>query len=695
MFSDLASLYDRRVPRNTILSALLLIGVALLAHAGALSAGWIWDDDDYITANRVVQSVDGWLTIWTPGSTPQYYPLAFLGFWVEFGIAGLDPTLYHLDNMLLHAGSALLLWRILGALRVQHAIWIALVFAAHPMGVETVAWATERKNTQSLFLALASILCFIQAGRAGEKRVVGFHIVAFTLFVCALLSKTTAIFVAPALVLIALHERRALGVRFALTVLPYFVVGAALGLFTAFVEKTHVGARGGEFSLSILARVLLAARNIVFYIAHFILPIEQVFVYPRREISTSSVPDWIPIALMLVLLGACVRAWRRSRAPLLVLLWLCAALFPALGFFDVWPFRFSFVADHFAYAAMPAMATGLVLVVGLIATHHRRPHAQLVALAIGVAACVPLSWVAAVKYASAEALWRDTIARNPEAWLAQNNLASELLTQSNAAALAGDSERARILAAEAFERSSIACQLKPDELTHPSNQSEALRLLGRFDEALTSIDRAIELAPHLAELRWMRGRLLEELGRLDDANAAYASAADDPKDRSHVLDARRSMLALAVKRKDYDAAVGQARAVISLSPGDADAIANLGALLIAKGDAAEGRAAYLRALTGRESFSGERAFVTTTVRYLRLAIESALDPGESVAARRVAEQFAAQSNGDPSARYFMLALALRSGDAAARGDLEKLERAARAANATAFADEVAAYLRAH
>ena len=111
--------------------------------------------------------------------------------------------------------------------------------------------------------------------------------------------------------------------------------------------------------------------------------------------------------------------------------------------------------------------------------------------------------------------------------------------------------------------------------------------------------------------------------------------------------------------------------------------------------AAEGRAAYLRALTGRESFSGERAFVTTTVRYLRLAIESALDPGESVAARRVAEQFAAQSNGDPSARYFMLALALRSGDAAARGDLEKLERAARAANATAFADEVAAYLRAH
>ena len=79
------------VLRSALLSSLLVVAVALIAQAGALSAGWIWDDNDYITANRVVQSHDGWLTLWIPGSTPQYYPLVFMGFWIEFGVAGVDP----------------------------------------------------------------------------------------------------------------------------------------------------------------------------------------------------------------------------------------------------------------------------------------------------------------------------------------------------------------------------------------------------------------------------------------------------------------------------------------------------------------------------------------------------------------------------------------------------------------------------
>jgi hypothetical protein len=149
--------------------AILIAALAVLAHIGAFSAGWIWDDGDYITANRIVQSSDGWLTLWIPGATPQYYPLVFLGFWVEHAIVGNHPLLYHATNVAMHASSSVILMNILARLRVPHAAWIAALFAVHPMGVESVAWATERKNTQSLLLALASILYFIRAQQRDEE----------------------------------------------------------------------------------------------------------------------------------------------------------------------------------------------------------------------------------------------------------------------------------------------------------------------------------------------------------------------------------------------------------------------------------------------------------------------------------------------------------------------------------------------
>ncbi len=671
-----------------------LLALALLAHLLALQAGWIWDDNDYITANPLLRAHDGWWTAWIPGATPQYYPLVFTSFWVEYAIAADTPTLYHATNMVLHALSTALLWRVLVRLDIPHALWIAALFAVHPMGVETVAWATERKNTLSLLFALASVWSFLSAQRATRERVLGFHIAAFMLFVCALLSKTTAVFVAPVLVLIALHERRRLDGRFALLLLPYFVIGAALGLFTALVEKTHVGATGAEFELSLLARVLLASRNLVFYIAHFALPTEQIFVYPRLTIMPSSIMDWVPLALMLVLATACVREWKHSRAPMLILLWLCAALFPALGFFDVWPFRFSFVADHFAYAAMPALATGFVLLLSrLLPARAQETRVFSMILVAAIATCIALSWRATEKYASVETLWRDTVLRNDQAWLAHNNLASELLEQAGEASGAGERDRVHSLATEALHHATMAYDLKPDELTHASNQSEALRLLGRNEEALTAIDAAIATAPHFTEFRWMRGRLLEQLGRRDDARLAYESAACEGCDSA--LDARRSLVALAVARKDYTDALKQQQQVVLLSPQDADAIANLGALLQATGDAEGGRRELLRAITSGKYFSDERVFRATAARYLGLAIEASLGPSEMEMARDLARQLAQSVRDDASFRYFALALELRDGLATARGELETLEKHARAANATTLADAIAAFLRTH
>jgi len=492
---------------NLMLSARLRVPVLLLlltlaAHAGSLSAGWIWDDDSYITENPVLQSVDGWFTIWYPGTTPQYYPMVFLSFWIEYSLVGLDPWLYHFNNLLLHGSATVLLWLVLARLGASPAAWIAALFAVHPMGVESVAWVTERKNLLSLVFALASIFMHLRALDAPRHRVLGLHIAAFALYALALLSKTTAVFVAPALVLIALHRKDDWNAKRVAGLVPYFAVGIALGLHTAHLERVHVGAQGSEFAMSAPDRLLLAARNMIFYLERFMLPTEQVFIYPRHAPSAARWADWIPLAIMLAVAAATAASWKRSRAPLLLLLWFSAALFPALGFIDVWPFRYSFVADHFAYAAMPAMAAALVLA---LARHERWMRAVTCAC---VAACLPLSWIATAKYANAESLWRDTLARNPDAWIACNNLSSILVRQ---AAESRAPDRAAELAREALAIADRGVALRRDE-TSLLNRSEALRILGRIDDALADATAARELSPGFVRANWAEARLMELAG---------------------------------------------------------------------------------------------------------------------------------------------------------------------------------------
>src|SRR5262245_44677496 len=130
--------------------ATLLVSMALIAHAPAVRGDFIWDDDQYILKNETLSSADGLERIWLePGATPQYYPLVFTTFWVEYRLWGTEPAGYHVVNLVLHALNAVLLWRVLVLLGVPGAWLAAAIFAVHPVHVESVAWITERKNVLS------------------------------------------------------------------------------------------------------------------------------------------------------------------------------------------------------------------------------------------------------------------------------------------------------------------------------------------------------------------------------------------------------------------------------------------------------------------------------------------------------------------------------------------------------------------
>ena len=202
-------------------------------------------------------------------ANPQYYPLVFTSFWLEYHLWGLNPLGYHVVNVLLHALAAILLWRVLTRLQLPGAWLAAGIFALHPVMVESVAWAQERKNVLSAVFYLGAALAYLRWlgwGRDGPKQTQCFrpwYFIALVLFIAALLSKTAVCSLPAALLLVIWWKRGRIVGGEVWPLLPFFVVGAGLGLVTSWVERTGVGARGPEWDFSFPERCLIAGRALL------------------------------------------------------------------------------------------------------------------------------------------------------------------------------------------------------------------------------------------------------------------------------------------------------------------------------------------------------------------------------------------------------------------------------------------------
>lgn len=562
-----------------------LLGLGLLLLVGLVQAGWIWDDDSYVTANPVLVEPDGLARIWTPGGTPQFYPMVFMSFWIEARAYGEDfmhqPLGFHLVNWALHLGSSILLWRLLRRLAVPGAWLAAALFLVHPMQVESVAWVSERKNVMAVFLALASVRSWVAHEEAEEGQRAGWYVLSLLLFVAAMLAKTMVATLAPALVALHVWRRRPWTRRDALAVLPFFAVGVPLGLVTAWLERSWVGASGADFSLSALDRIVLAPRSALWYVATWAWPSNLSFVYPRWAVDADDPLQWIAPGLAAAALAVLVVLWRRGmRGPGVLAAIYVGAVFPALGFLNVYPFLFSYVADHFAYVASVALATASgVALAALLRRTGALGRVGCAALLLGLAA---MSIGHASAFADEETLWRRTLAANPRAWMPASNLAGMLLTRAGALQ-SGDPARAGSLAAEAesFARAAIAEDAPAFEPWLAL--SESLRLQGRLDEALAAARSGLEKAPQLPDLHWMSGRLLELLGRKDEAVESYRQGATLPDG------VRRELYQPAqakTRRRDFARILSQLGrhaeaatawlAVAALDPDDPEAHANAG-----------------------------------------------------------------------------------------------------------------------
>ncbi len=545
------------------------------AYLPALGGGFIWDDDYYVRNNPTLRSLDGLRRIWFEiGATPQYYPMVHSTYWIEYRLWGLEPMGYHAVNIALHAVAALLLWRILTFLHVPGAWAAAAIFALHPVHVESVAWITERKNVLSAVFYFGAALAYLyHALPLAEGRSTGksgrFYALSLALFFCALLSKTVACTLPVVLLLVIWWKRGRVSLSDARKLAPFFVVGIAFGILTVWLEKENVGAAGEEWRHSFIERCLIAGRAICFYVGKLVRPERLTFFYPRWAINAGEWRQYVyPIAAISVIVGLWLVRRRAGEAPLVAALCFAVMLFPALGFFDVFPMRYSYVADHFQYLASAAVIA-LFAAMGAVTVNRLgtwRRGATGILLAGILATLGALTWRQGYVYRDLETLWRDTLRKNPDAWMAHNNLGNILQSQG------------KLGQAAAHYRQTL--QLVPDHAEARYNLGNVLRLQGKHDEATSHYQEVVRIRGGHAKAQYHMGMISKAAGDFERAIGHFRQAVRISPDFTK---AHFNLGLALVSRGELDSAIDHFRETLRFDPEHAGAHYNLGNALAMSG----------------------------------------------------------------------------------------------------------------
>jgi protein O-mannosyl-transferase len=520
------------------LAAALLAGLTLIAYLPSLGNGFIWYDDIALTQNPMIRSADGLRQYWFTTQPPDYWPMTATTLWAEWRLWGMDASGYHATNLALHIAEVLLLWGILRRLSVPGAYLGALLFALHPVNVESVAWITQRKNMMAMLFYLISIRCFLQTKWAASEercRTDKWYWLSLAAFVFAMLSKGSVALL-PLVLAGMIAWRGRIALKDCVRLAPFFFVAGVLTLVNIWFQGHHLVMAEAIRSAGFGERVLGAGAAVWFYVGKAFLPIGLSFFYPLWQVRPEALLWWLPL---LAAIGLTVFLWlmaglhratewdardkarlpgdggegrparpdrRLWRGALFAWGYFCVALIPVMGFTDVYFMKFSLVADHYEHLALIGATT--LAGAGWAALDSRRLKHFLAAAAVVVLGI--LTWLQCGTYRDAETLFRATLAANPDAWLAHENLGVIL----------GDKRQIP----EAMAHLEEALRLKPDFADAHSNLGALLVGQGRFAEGVAHYEAAVRSDPGLFVAHLNLGSLLLHEGRFEEARGELQAA---------------------------------------------------------------------------------------------------------------------------------------------------------------------------
>jgi protein O-mannosyl-transferase len=503
------------LPLGVLASVAIIAIVVFVAYLPSISGDYVLDDDRMLTENVHVKTSEGLWRIWCTTEAIDYWPVTNTTFWIEWRIWGMNSTGYHVTNLILHIVESLLIWLILRRLSIPGAFLAAVIFAVHPVNVESVAWIAQRKNTMAMLFFLLSILCYLKHLRSGHisctvpahgtwKLFTGrwYWLSLFT-FAMAMLSKGSVV-VLPVMLLGIVWRLRPLSRWDLVSTGPFFAVAVILGGVNVWFQ-TH----GNEVAIRAVSfsdRLLGAGGVVWFYLYKAFLPVDLAFIYRQWQIEVGNPLWWLPLLTVLAItavLWLCRGGWGRP----ILFAWgfFCVALVPVMGFVDVGFMLNSLVADHYQHIAI----IGVIALVSAGFGVWRRCGRDEVRWAATVAAVAAvgilsfLTWRQCEIFRDKLTLYQATLEKNPDSWIAQNNMGLSLTRT-------GRNQ-------EAIEYFRQALRLQHNYLDAHINLADALDQIGRPYEAIEQYRQALSLSPDHPLSHNNLGNVLIKTGQTQEA----------------------------------------------------------------------------------------------------------------------------------------------------------------------------------
>lgn len=589
---------------------LSLVILVFVSYSPVINGEFIWDDDTFLTNNPIMTKPDALKRFWASTESPDYFPLVSTSLWLQRLLWGLDPVGYHVFNIIIHTFNAIALWFLLCKLKFRFAWMAAAIFALHPVHAESVAWITEIKNLQSTLFFFLTLICYLNFL---EKQKRGWYIASLLLYLMALFSKTSVVMLPLILLLYHWWEDSSLKQKYITNSIPFFVFSIVFSLVTIWFQYNSAGATGKPWSVEFPERVFIAGKAVWFYFGKLLFPVDLIFIYPRWSMDLRLLNSYFPavtlVALMIVL-------WVKRKGygrPLLAGFgYFVINLFPVLGFFNIYFMRYSFVADHWQYLASPGIivlavwlvismldqvsslhnyssmppAPGNVFRKGLLNKNSQFPAIALTKVSIGFLLLfflVVSTYNRAGVFQKSFLIWEDTLKKNPNAWMAHNNIGVELEKQNKwQEAEAHYKEAVRINPHYAPAHDNLGLMLKqknkfdeaavhfrnaihedPEFWESFNNLGYALIMLGKTDEAVTYFQQALQINPYSIEAHNNLANILDTKGKKEEARKHYWEALRINPDNAEI---HNNIGTILLADKKYLEAIDHFRKAIQINP---------------------------------------------------------------------------------------------------------------------------------
>ncbi|MDD3875684.1 MAG: tetratricopeptide repeat protein [Bacteroidales bacterium] len=509
-----------------------------------------WDDETYIHDNPYIKdlSAAGIKNIFSNAYFGNYHPFTTLSYAIEYKYFGLNPKIFHFTNLLLHLLNTLMVFVLFKLIskRVEIPLITALLFALHPMHVESVAWISERKDVLYTFFFLGSLIFYLKhlQSKSGHVK---YLVYAFLLFIASLMSKSAAVTLSPVLLLMAFYINKKISVKDIISTLPFFALSILFGLIAI---KTQVGAIGDLGNLySVINRIFLPAYALFFYIFRFIIPYSFSPLHPYPSLEDNFLPviyyiaPFVLIAIVILVIKARKEYKQVLIFGLLFFLINISLVIQVIGIGQ------AVVAERYTY--VPYIGLSFIASFFFAEFYKRYKNFMLVFGLIFLAYLTFTTWQQNKVWKDSGTLWTHALEMNPVLEAGLNNLGLHLSKQ--------DRDE------EAYDLFTRLIEINPDYEDVHNNRATSCFKLKDFDCVIRDLNISIEKKPDKPKLYNNRGLAHHQLKEYDKALLDFNKAIELD---SVYTDAYSNRSNLRSDMNDFHGAINDIDAVILLSSGN-------------------------------------------------------------------------------------------------------------------------------